>query len=48
VDARFTPGWREVFDLPRAMQRRNRPGMPGPREVKKQIARWHKELARHD
>ena len=32
--------WRAVFDLDRAFSRREKPGMPGPAEVRKQIDRW--------
>jgi hypothetical protein len=31
-----------VFDLEKALARRNFVGAPGPREVQKQLARWHK------
>lgn len=37
--------WVEVFDLRRAAARRQGAGMPGPRQVKKQLARWRKRLA---
>lgn len=37
-------GWREVFNLQRAMDRRNRPGMPGPKAVRSEIARWRQCL----
>ena len=37
--------WRKVFDLSAAMKKRNRTGMPGPLQVKRQLARWKKELA---
>jgi len=45
LDERIEPGWQKVFDLERAMKSRNRTGMPGPREVEKQIARLRRELA---
>jgi argininosuccinate lyase len=35
-----------VFDLKRAMARRNLPGAPGTREVKQQLARWGRRLAK--
>jgi argininosuccinate lyase len=37
--------WNEVFDLRRALARREGTGMPGPRQVARQFARWRKELA---
>ena len=36
--------WRKVFDLERAFSLREKPGMPGPIEVRKQIDRWEKML----
>jgi argininosuccinate lyase len=36
----LAPGWRDVFDLDRAMARRAAPGMPGSEPVRKAIARW--------
>jgi len=38
-------GWRAVFDLERAMERRNLPGMPGPKAVRKEIESWKKRLS---
>jgi len=38
-------GARRLFDLDKAMTRRNSPGAPGPREVRKQLVRWRKALA---
>jgi argininosuccinate lyase len=35
----------EVFDLKRAMTKRNLPGAPGNREVARQLAKWRKALA---
>jgi argininosuccinate lyase len=32
--------WRTVFDLQRALEARERPGMPGPQEVAARIAYW--------
>ena len=37
--------WAGVFSLNRAMARRTGTGMPGPKQVKKQLARWRKRLA---
>jgi len=34
-----------VFDLQRAMAKRNLPGAPGTKEVEKQLARWRKLLS---
>ncbi|MFP6854285.1 MAG: argininosuccinate lyase [Opitutales bacterium] len=36
--------WREVFDLDRAFSLRDKPGMPGPGEMGKQIDRWGRIL----
>ncbi len=38
--------WRVVFDLGRAMKAREGVGMPGPKQIKKQIARWTKAYAK--
>jgi argininosuccinate lyase len=45
VDKTFGRDARAVFDLKKAMAKRNLPGAPGTREVKKQLARWHSLLA---
>jgi argininosuccinate lyase len=37
--------WAVVFDLKRAVERRQGTGMPGPKQVKRQLARWQKRLA---
>jgi len=37
-------GWAEVFDLQRALESREKTGMPGPKQVKQQIAAWRKRL----
>ena len=37
--------WREVFDLNRAFLMRERPGMPGPSEIKGRINHWEKLLS---
>jgi len=36
--------WVSVFDVKRSQQKREKTGMPGPKQVKKQIARWRKLL----
>jgi argininosuccinate lyase len=36
--------WIEVFDLRKAMARRNGTGMPGPAQLQRQLARWDKIL----
>lgn len=40
----FKADWAKVFDLQRAMAARRGTGMPGPAQVKKQLARWKKRL----
>jgi argininosuccinate lyase len=45
IHAGFGPDWAEVFDLARAMARRRGTGMPGPAQVKKQLAGWKRRLA---
>ncbi|MCC5022111.1 MAG: argininosuccinate lyase [Candidatus Synoicihabitans palmerolidicus] len=37
--------WADVFNLERAAARRVGTGMPGPKQVKRQMARWRKRLA---
>jgi len=44
VDQHFGPDVRSVFDLKKAMSRRKLTGAPGTNEVKKQLARWRKQL----
>lgn len=44
ADAAFTPGWREVFSLQRGFAARENTGMPGPKTVAREIARWQKAL----
>jgi argininosuccinate lyase len=44
VHAAFQADWVDVFDLKRAMARREGTGMPGPKQVAKQFARWRKCL----
>ncbi len=36
--------WIEIFDLKRAMKVREGIGMPGPKQIRKQLARWQKQL----
>jgi argininosuccinate lyase len=36
--------WRKVFDLAKALSVREKPGMPGPREVEKRLAHWKEQL----
>ncbi len=36
--------WRKIFDTSRALNAREMPGMPGPKQVAAQIARWKKLL----
>jgi len=45
VHPAYGADWNEVFDLRRALARREGTGMPGPRQVARQFARWRKELA---
>jgi len=44
VHPQFGPDWLEVFDLKRAMEMRRGTGMPGPKQVKRQLARWQRIL----
>jgi argininosuccinate lyase len=44
VNAAFESDWDEVFDLKRALAKRTGTGMPGPKQVAKQFARWGKLL----
>ena len=45
VDKTFGRDALGVFDLRRAMARRNITGAPGTMEVAKQLARWRKQLS---
>jgi argininosuccinate lyase len=45
VDQRFGRDALAVFDLKRAMNKRNLTGAPGTREVAKQLARWRAQLS---
>ena len=33
--------WTEVFSVPRALAMRERPGMPGPQQIKARLQHWH-------
>ena len=44
VDKRFQADALDTFDLQKALARRNLPGAPAPREVKKELARWRECL----
>jgi argininosuccinate lyase len=45
IHPKFGTDWAKVFDLRRALAKREGTGMPGPRQVARQIARWKKLLA---
>jgi argininosuccinate lyase len=45
VDKQFGRDALTVFDLQRAMAKRNLTGAPGTKEVAKQLARWRKQLS---
>jgi len=42
----FRPDVTACFDPERSLARREIPGAPGPRQVRRELARWEKELAR--
>ena len=44
VHRAFGPEWSRVFSLRRAMAKRRGPGMPGPGQIRRQLARWRKIL----
>ena len=44
VNAAFEADWDEVFDLKRALAKREGTGMPGPKQVAKQFGRWARLL----
>jgi argininosuccinate lyase len=44
LEEKFGPDARHIFDLPQAMARRNLPGAPGAKEVRKQLQRWQRIL----
>ena len=45
IDPAFDDAAPEVFDLNKALARRNLPGSPGPAQVARQLARWRKTLS---
>ena len=45
VDKKFGRDALGMFDLKRAMAKRNLTGAPGTKEVAKQLARWRKQLS---
>jgi argininosuccinate lyase len=45
VDKQFGRDALDVFDLQRAMAKRNLTGAPGTKEVAKQLARWREQLS---
>ncbi len=45
VNAAFADDWSEVFDVNRALAKRTGTGMPGPKQLAKQFARWKKVLS---
>jgi len=44
IEKKFGPDALQVFDLRKALAKRNSPGAPGPKEVIKQLARWKRQL----
>jgi argininosuccinate lyase len=44
INSAYGNDWLEVFDLKRALAKRTGTGMPGPKQVAKQFARWQKTL----
>jgi argininosuccinate lyase len=46
VSAKFGADVTEMFDLRKAMARRQLTGAPGTKEVRKQLARWQNQLAK--
>ncbi len=44
VHPAFAADWSEVFDLGRALARRTGTGMPGAKQVTRQLARWRRTL----
>jgi len=45
ISPQFGPDVKNVFNLPKAMQRRTLTGAPGTREVRKQLAKWKRLLS---
>jgi argininosuccinate lyase len=44
INPAFGTDWIEVFDLKRALAKRDGTGMPGPKQIAKQFKRWEKLL----
>lgn len=44
IHPKLRADWADVFNLKRAMAARERVGMPGPKQVRKQILEWRKKL----
>jgi argininosuccinate lyase len=44
VDEHFEADWVDCFDVVKALESREKIGMPGPNEVKSQIARLRRKL----
>jgi argininosuccinate lyase len=44
VHASFGADWAIVFDLKRALAKREGTGMPGPKQISRQFKRWEKRL----
>jgi argininosuccinate lyase len=44
IEPRFSADVLELYDLQKAMKRRELPGAPGVRQMARQLARWKKEL----
>ncbi len=44
IDDHFSPDALEIFDLKRALARRDLPGAPGTKQVAAQLKRWNKRL----
>jgi argininosuccinate lyase len=44
INPAYGDDWLEVFDLKRALAKRTGTGMPGPKQVAKQFARWQNVL----
>jgi argininosuccinate lyase len=42
IHRKLAGDWQVVFDLQRAMKAREGVGMPGPKQIKKQLKRWQK------
>jgi len=45
IHPKLKGSWREVFDLQRAFKSREGVGMPGPKQIRKQLNRWKKRYA---